>query len=159
MKQYDEQKYRALGIGERIEKGDAVVRKDDANSFPPTPAMCSIGELVTEDDALVYLRPIEQELVASLPATPRKAMPVVTGVLDYFPDAIRAVANCSYVGNEQHNPGTPMHWDWAKSGDEADALVRHLMQRGTMDDDGVRHTTKVAWRALAMLQKELEEKQ
>jgi len=86
----------------------------------------------------------------------RKECPVARGVLDYFPDAIRAVANCSYVGNEQHNPGTPMHWDRAKSGDEADALMRHLLERGTVDTDGVRHTTKVAWRALALLQKELE---
>lgn len=86
----------------------------------------------------------------------RKEYPVARGVLDYFPDAIRAVANCSYVGNEQHNPGTPMHWDRAKSGDEADALMRHLLERGTVDTDGVRHTTKVAWRALALLQKELE---
>jgi hypothetical protein len=30
------------------------------------------------------------------------------------------------------------------------------MERGTLDTDGVRHSTKVAWRALAMLQKELE---
>ena len=28
---------------------------------------------------------------------------------------------------------------------------------GTFDDDGIRHSTKVAWRALANLQKELEE--
>lgn len=87
----------------------------------------------------------------------RKATPVTSGVLDYFPDAIRAIAQCSLVGNEQHNPGTPLHWDRSKSQDEADALVRHLMDRGTVDDDGVRHSTKVAWRALALLQKELED--
>ena len=29
--------------------------------------------------------------------------------------------------------------------------------QGTIDDDGIRHTAKVAWRALACLQKELEE--
>ncbi len=31
------------------------------------------------------------------------------------------------------------------------------MDAGTIDDDGIRHTAKVAWRALACLQKELEE--
>lgn len=87
----------------------------------------------------------------------RKERPVARGVLDYFPDAIMAVAHCSWVGNEQHNPGSAMHWDRSKSGDEADALVRHLLERGTVDVDGVRHTTKVAWRALALLQKELED--
>lgn len=89
-------------------------------------------------------------------APARKAHPVATGVVDYFPDAIRAVAHCSYVGNEQHNPGKPMHWDRSKSGDESDALMRHFLERGTMDTDGVRHSAKVAWRALAMLQKEIE---
>jgi hypothetical protein len=59
MKQYDETKYRALGIGERIEKGDYVVRKDPEFDCPPTPVTCTVGELVTEDDALVYLRPID----------------------------------------------------------------------------------------------------
>ena len=75
----------------------------------------------------------------------------------YFPDALRAVAHCSYIGNEQHNPGTPLHWDRSKSGDEYDAMMRHLMDAGTIDDDGVRHATKVAWRALAALQKEIEQ--
>lgn len=86
----------------------------------------------------------------------RKATPIYNGCLMYFPDAIRAVAQCSFVANEQHNPGTKMHWDRSKSGDEHDALVRHLMEAGTRDSDGIRHSTKVAWRALAALQKEIE---
>lgn len=89
-------------------------------------------------------------------AQERKDTPVYSGVLSYFPDAIRAVARCSKVGNDQHNPGKPMHWDRSKSGDELDALTRHLMQAGTVDTDGILHSTKVAWRALANLQKELE---
>lgn len=93
-----------------------------------------------------------------LPTDPaaRKALPLCTGALDYFPDALAEVAACSKAGNDQHNPGQPLHHDRAKSGDEADALVRHLMQRGTVDSDGIRHSAKVAWRALALLQKELE---
>jgi hypothetical protein len=86
----------------------------------------------------------------------RKERPILTGVLDYFPDAIMEVAHCSYVGNEQHNPGTPLHWDRSKSQDEADALLRHLKDRGHDDTDGVKHSAKVAWRALALLQKEIE---
>jgi hypothetical protein len=89
-------------------------------------------------------------------AAERKALPLCTGVLDYFPDALQAVAECSRVGNEQHNPGQPLHWAKEKSTDEADALVRHLLDRGTLDTDGVRHSAKVAWRALAMLQRELD---
>ena len=36
------------------------------------------------------------------------------------------------------------------------ALTRHLLEAGTIDTDGIRHSTKVAWRALANLQKEIE---
>jgi hypothetical protein len=86
----------------------------------------------------------------------RKQYPVATGLIDYFPDAIMEVAHVSWVGNEQHNPGEALHWDRSKSTDQADALMRHFLERGTHDSDGVRHTAKVAWRALALLQEELE---
>jgi hypothetical protein len=89
-------------------------------------------------------------------AQTRKEHPVFNGFMMYFPDAMLAVANLSFVANEQHNPGTKMHWDRSKSGDEADALVRHLLDSGKLDDDGIRHTAKVAWRAMALLQKEIE---
>jgi hypothetical protein len=89
-------------------------------------------------------------------AQERKATPIFSGVLKYFPDAIAAVAHCSQVGNDQHHPGQPLHWDRTKSTDELDALVRHLLGAGTIDSDGIRHSAKVAWRALANLQKEIE---
>lgn len=94
----------------------------------------------------------------SLPddAKERKGFPVTTGVLDYFPDAIAAVAACSKAGNDQHNPGQPLHWDRSKSTDHADCIGRHLIQRGTVDSDGIRHSAKLAWRALALLQTEIE---
>jgi hypothetical protein len=90
-------------------------------------------------------------------AAARKALPIATGFVDYFPDAMAAVAELSRIGNDQHNPGKPLHWDRSKSGDESDALMRHFLQRGTIDTDGVRHSAKVAWRAMAMLQKEIEQ--
>lgn len=86
----------------------------------------------------------------------RKAVPITTGVLDYFPAAIAEVAKVSKAGNDQHNPGQPIHWARGKSTDHADTLVRHLLERGTLDADGMRHSAKVAWRALALLQDELE---
>lgn len=89
-------------------------------------------------------------------ATERKTYPLVSGLLDYFTDALIEVAHVSFVGGHQHNPGKPLFWDRSRSGDEADALMRHLLQRGGFDTDGIRHSAKVAWRALAMLQKELE---
>jgi hypothetical protein len=86
----------------------------------------------------------------------RKKIPVYSGVINYFPDAIKEVAKCSYAGQQQHNPDKPLAWDRSKSGDELDALMRHLIDAGKIDTDGVRHSAKVAWRALANLQKEIE---
>lgn len=87
----------------------------------------------------------------------RKDTPVFSGVLRYFPLALQEIARVSKAGNDQHNPGKPLHWDRSKSGDEFDALTRHLLEAGTFDTDGQRHSAKVAWRALAALQKELEQ--
>jgi hypothetical protein len=94
----------------------------------------------------------------SLPsdAKTRKNIPIYSGVLQYFPDAIAAVTECSKKGNDQHNPGQPLHWAREKSTDHHDCLIRHAMQAGTVDDDGILHSAKVAWRALAALQVELE---
>lgn len=96
-----------------------------------------------------------------LPEDPklRKNFPVASGVLDYFPDALVAISEISKTGNDQHNPGLPLRWTRSKSGDEADTCIRHFLQRGTRDTDGMRHTAKAAWRMLALLQKEIESEQ
>lgn len=86
----------------------------------------------------------------------RKERPVFTGVIKYFPKALMEIARVSLQGNIQHHPDKPLHWDRSKSNDDFDALARHLIDAGTIDDDGIRHTAKVAWRALACLEKELE---
>jgi hypothetical protein len=90
-------------------------------------------------------------------ASARKGTPITTGVLDYFPRAIAAVAQCSKAGNDQHNPGQPLHWAKEKSADHADCIARHLIDRHNVDTDGVLHATKLAWRALALLETALEE--
>lgn len=87
----------------------------------------------------------------------RKKVPLASGLFDYFPDALIAVAQVSYLGNEKHNPGQPLHWARSKSADEADTMLRHFAERGALDSDGVRHSARMAWRALAILQKEIEE--
>lgn len=94
-----------------------------------------------------------------LTAKERKAIPVYSGVLAYFPNAILEVTQASIVGNEQHLKGQPLHYDENKSQDHLDALTRHLLDHAKgeiFDDDGVRHITKVCWRSLAFLQHELE---
>lgn len=93
-----------------------------------------------------------------LPTDPkaRKDIPLDAGCLQYFPDALCEVAILSKIGNDQHNPGLPLHWSKHKSSDHGDCILRHQIDKGTRDSDGVRHSTKVAWRALAQLQIEIE---
>ena len=88
----------------------------------------------------------------------RKATPVGTGFIDYFPLAMQEVAKVSLAGQKQHglDDGGPLRWARELSADESDALMRHFIERGTLDTDGLRHTAKMAWRAMALLEKELE---
>lgn len=95
----------------------------------------------------------------SLPsdAAMRKAIPIYSGLAKYFPDALAAVAELSKIGNDQHNPGQDLHWAKEKSTDELDALMRHLIDGvhdpEHRDPDGVLWAVKLAWRALANLQR------
>lgn len=93
----------------------------------------------------------------------RKAIPLARGLLDYFPAACAAVAELSRVANDKHNPGEPMHHSRGKSNDHADCVLRHLVDRGATYVEIIqgkpvelRHSTALAWRALALLQEELE---
>lgn len=86
----------------------------------------------------------------------RKEYPLFEGLMKYFPDALMDVSHVSFIGNEQHNPGEPLHWSKHKSNDHKDALLRHLLDAGKFDDDGLRHSAKAAWRSLAALQIEIE---
>ena len=88
----------------------------------------------------------------------RKSQPVFTGVVKYFPDALKYVSKVSKKGNDQHHSDKPLHWDKNKSTDNEDALARHLIDHSVnpVDDDGLLHLGKVAWRALASLQIYLE---
>jgi hypothetical protein len=73
-------------------------------------------------------------------AKERKKYPMYSGLIQYFPHALAAVAHLSYLGNLQHHPDKPLHWDMDKSADELDALIRHIIDE---------EWDQVAWRALA----------
>ena len=93
-------------------------------------------------------------------AQARKDCPIFTGGLMYFPDALAEVARISKKGNDQHNPGEPLHWAREKSTDQMDTAVRHMMDHGTgytKDTDGAYHLGKAAWRILAELQLTIEQ--
>lgn len=85
----------------------------------------------------------------------RNSMPMADGLLDYFPNALAAVSQLSKAANEQHNPGEPMHWARNKSTDHRNKIIKHLIDAGGIDTDRQRHSAKVAWRALALLEDEL----
>lgn len=88
-------------------------------------------------------------------AQERKRIPVYSGFLAYFPDAIIEVTKVSVRGNEQHNPGSPLYWDRSKSGDELDALARHLIGSAYPNslDERIDEAAARTWRSLADLQK------
>jgi len=111
------------------------------------------GEHYEQDMLNGFNKPIDK-------AAERKATPVFSGVLKYFPNALKEVAKCSQAGNDQHHPDKPLHWDMDKSKDEYDALTRHLIDHtiNPIDDDGTLHLAKVAWRALAGLERHLTNK-
>lgn len=117
-----------------------------------------VVHMTREDGSYAHTTADELELVPTVSESARrKGIPLCTGVLDYFPAALEAVAQLSKAGNDKHNPGQPLHHARGKSMDHADCLLRHLKDRGEIDSEtGLSHTVAVAWRALAMLQEELE---
>ncbi len=115
-----------------------------------------IPAFMRKTDKEIGLRP-KGRLIEYKTSAERKNFPLATGLLDYFPDALAAVAHISKLGNDKHNPGEPMHHARGKSMDHADCIMRHLMERGGKDPDGNPHSAQLAWRALALLQEELEQ--
>lgn len=83
----------------------------------------------------------------------RKRIPIFTGLFKYFPDALAAVAELSFEANEKHNPGGPLHWSRGKSNDHPDCAARHLLDYANGNRLAAR---ELAWRALAILQLDIE---
>jgi|TARA_R110000851_G_scaffold38098_5_gene97964 hypothetical protein len=77
----------------------------------------------------------------------RKRLPLFTGAVMYFPDALLAVSHVSVGGNNQYHPEKHLHWDKNQPHDHLDSLMRHAVE-GEWE--------KVAWRALAQLQNEID---
>ncbi len=103
---------------------------------------------------LPFVKPTQNSLPEE--ANERNKYPMADGLLDYFPNALAEVSRVSYIGNQQHNPGEEMHWARGKSMDHRNKIIRHLIDSGKKDEKGIRHSAYVAWRALALLQEELE---
>ncbi|WJM27257.1 DUF5664 domain-containing protein [Novosphingobium resinovorum] len=128
-------------------------------SEPTLPANCRFAPGTTQ--VLYDTLPPERASPErpSLPddAGARLEFPMADGLLDYFPNALAEVSRLSHAATKQHHPGQPMHWDRGKSLDHRNKIMRHLVDTGKLDDKGMRHSAMVAWRALALLQEELEQ--
>lgn len=125
--------------------GDDDKWKEQATGEPLKPFIDKANEILN--------RP---QVTLPTSAKTRNELPMADGCLDYFPLALAYVAHVSWKSTQQHHPDKPMHWDRTKSLDDRNKIMKHLADAGTMDTDGVRHSGKLAWRALANLQKELE---
>jgi len=87
----------------------------------------------------------------------RKKYPIYSGFLAYFPNAVAQVAHLSYLGNLQHHPDKPLHWDMDKSTDEKDCELRHMIDamQADSEEEKVAELSAKAWRAMADLQRYL----
>lgn len=105
----------------------------------------------------------------------RKGIPMYTGGLLYFPDALAGVAKQSVIGNDQHQNGEQLTHDRTKSGDDGDAILRHLSDLGAAiahferallrnpdmtvpcrelyTRDILKEADAIAWRSLSLSQK------
>ena len=150
MGEHINEQFRRIGFGE----GDAVAMDemekhgDNGASVPIEEAFAWLDEDIKKAEKAEALD--EPELTES---EARKRTPIYSGVLQYFPDAIAAVARQSWQGNNKHNPGEPLHWARDKSSDHMDCIARHLMTPDEIDpESNETHLVAVVWRALAALQ-------
>ena len=85
----------------------------------------------------------------------------IYSILEFFPDAIRAMGDVIGAGQTQHIDGATSSpvWDKSKSNQHMQSLSRHLVDYASgidKDDDGTPHLAKIAWRALAQLQTDID---
>lgn len=105
------------------------------------------------EEAMAVAAGISKPPLRDKTAAERKAEPIHSGVMLYFPDALAAVARISKAGNDKHNPGEPLHWARGKSADQMDASARHMLTLENVDPEtGEVEAAANAWRALAQLQ-------
>jgi hypothetical protein len=141
-----------------------------AHTMPPTqPVPPAMEEDTLSSDTGEVLRRIKAVATSASAPAPflglptedkaRKRLQIWTWLMTYFPDAILELVEVSIRGNEQHNPGQPLHWARGKSMDQMNTAFRHQWDYGRgikRDTDGQYHLAKAAWRLLAQLQLDIE---
>lgn len=91
----------------------------------------------------------------------RKKWELWTFLTEYFPDSFLEVVRVAIVGNDQHNPGEPLHWARGKSADQMNTALRHMWDHktlGPLDTDMCYHLAKAIWRLSAELQLVIEKR-
>ena len=63
--------------------------------------------------------------------------PVWDYLFKYFPLAFLEEVRVAVIGNEQHNPGQPLHWAREKSTDQLNAALRHQFDYAKLKAEGV----------------------
>ena len=127
---------------------------------------CSVTDLYAFACPINHKPPEGASLISPKPALPtadtdRKALPLYDFMFKYFPLAWLEVVKVAVVGNEQHNPGEPLHWAREKSTDQLNCAFRHIFDHGMghpLDKDGCYHLAKAIWRHMAELQLICEKK-
>jgi hypothetical protein len=135
------------GLGWALQQ-DMTWKRDPAFDIPAAPEPPEPWNATTSTD---FELPDDSDL--------RKEIPLWTGLFEYFPNALAETSRVSLLGNNKHNPGEDMHWARGKSMDQANCILRHMMDArfGHRDKDGMHHLAYAAWRALANLQLALEQ--
>jgi hypothetical protein len=91
----------------------------------------------------------------------RKATPI-DAIFKFWPDAMVALAQHIWNGNEKYNPEHPkIGWIREKSSDHVGSMTRHLCYdyvKATTKRAKIKVMSAIAWRALAELQLLTEEK-
>lgn len=142
--------------------GPCTLDCDPTYRCHPVKEVVSTAEpMLAPGDTITRPMPITAAPFLTLPDddVTRSQFPLWDGCLAYFPNALAEVAKLSKLGNDKHNPGQPIHWAREKSTDHPNKILRHLIDAGKTDSQGVRHSAGLAWRALALLQEELERDQ
>jgi len=123
-------------------------------------AQKTVGQLLVDAVNAASEPVLRRDLLDGLSAQDRKTYPIREGLFGYFFNALARVARVSFIGNQQHNPGQPLHWARGKSTDQMDCMLRHA---GEFDENDFSDASEDAgaamcWRALAVFEIYLERK-
>ena len=136
-----------------------IRREDDACDICPDPYSCAeswkcelVSSHIEKDVPTTFVNAADEV---------RKATPI-DAIFKFWPDAMVALAQHIWKGNEKYNPEHPkIGWIREKSSDHVGSMTRHLCYdyvKATTKKAKIKVMSAIAWRALAELQLLTEEK-